>query len=88
MSDDIVLEVKGLRKVFHIGFFRKRVEAVKNKRDDAAVKDALAVLEKVAGGEENVMPPILAAVRNYATLGEICDAMRKVFGTQRELVSV
>jgi methylmalonyl-CoA mutase N-terminal domain/subunit len=59
---------------------RDRVEAVKKKRDDAAVKDALAVLDKAARGEENVMPPILAAVRDYATLGEISDCLRGVFG--------
>jgi len=59
---------------------RERVEAMKKKRDNASVKDALAVLEKVAKGEENVMPPILAAVRNYATLGEISDCLRGVFG--------
>ena len=44
------------------------------------MKAALATLEKAAKGEENVMPPILEAVRNYATLGEISDCLRGVFG--------
>jgi len=49
-------------------------------RDDAAVKAALANLETACAGTENLMVPILDAVRAYATLGEICGAMRDVFG--------
>ena len=49
-------------------------------RDDAAVKAALANLETACAGTENLMVPILDAVRAYATLGEICGAMRGVFG--------
>ena len=59
---------------------RERIEALKKRRDDASVEDALATLEKAARGEANVMPPILEAVRSYATLGEISDCLRKVFG--------
>ena len=50
-------------------------------RDNAAVQAALATLEKACQDEEeNLMPHILAAVKTYATLGEICGVMRKVFG--------
>ena len=50
-------------------------------RDNAAVQTALADLEKACQDEhENLMPHILAAVKTYATLGEICGVMRKVFG--------
>jgi methylmalonyl-CoA mutase N-terminal domain/subunit len=59
---------------------RERLDALKKKRDASLVGDALTVLEKAARGRENVMPPILEAVRNYATLGEISDCLRKVFG--------
>jgi methylmalonyl-CoA mutase N-terminal domain/subunit len=59
---------------------RERIEALKKRRDSASVEDALATLEKAARGEANVMPPILEAVRSYATLGEISDCLRKVFG--------
>ena len=59
---------------------RERIEELKKKRDNASVEDALSTLEKAARGDENVMPPILEAVRNYTTLGEISDCLRKVFG--------
>jgi methylmalonyl-CoA mutase N-terminal domain/subunit len=41
-------------------------------------------LQRAAEGAENTMPRILDAVRAYATLGEICDALRVVFGTYQE----
>ena len=54
---------------------------MKAKRDNAAVEAALADLEAACKDEnENLMPHILAAVKTYATLGEICGVMRKVFG--------
>jgi len=59
---------------------KERVEALRSRRDNAAVTDALATLEKAARGDENIMPPILEAVRIYTTLGEISDCLRKVFG--------
>jgi len=42
-------------------------------------------LRKAARGNENLMPFIYDAVKSYATLGEICDAMRDVFGTYEEV---
>jgi methylmalonyl-CoA mutase N-terminal domain/subunit len=42
------------------------------------------VLRKAAQGTENMMPHIYAAVKAYATLGEICDSLRDVFGTHEE----
>ena len=45
----------------------------------------LASLRKAACGSENLMPHILSAVKAYATLGEICDALREVFGTHEEV---
>lgn len=57
---------------------------VKGKRDNGRVALALTEIEKAAGGDGNLMEPILAAVREYATLGEICNVMRKVFGEYRD----
>lgn len=60
---------------------KKRLADMKANRDNVAVQNALADLEKAAKDEnENLMPHILNAVRTYATLGEICGVMRKVFG--------
>ena len=60
---------------------KAKVEAMKAKRDNAAVQAALADLKKACSDEnENLMPHILAAVKTYATLGEICGVMREVFG--------
>ncbi len=58
----------------------ERLENLKSERDNERVKDILRDLRKAAGGTDNLMPIILEAVRVYATLGEICDALRDVFG--------
>jgi methylmalonyl-CoA mutase N-terminal domain/subunit len=60
-----------------------RLKALKASRDTARVQAALATLEEAARGDANLMPPILDAVRAYATLGEICDVLRRVFGEYR-----
>jgi methylmalonyl-CoA mutase N-terminal domain/subunit len=65
---------------------KRSLGAMKAKRDDAAVKAALARLEEAAKGSDNVMPHILAAVKTYATLGEIADVFRGVFGKHTETV--
>jgi len=59
----------------------KKTQAVRANRDQAAVDTALAAL-KVGAADENVnlMPLILDAVKTYATLGEICNVLREVFG--------
>ncbi len=58
--------------------------ALKERRDQEAVDAALGELEQAAGGDDNLMPPILRAVECYATLGEISDRLRKVFGAYHE----
>jgi methylmalonyl-CoA mutase N-terminal domain/subunit len=63
-----------------------RLAAVKARRDPAAVREALGTLTAAAKGTENLLPPILQAVRAYATVGEICDALRAVFGVHQETV--
>ncbi len=59
---------------------------MKENRDQEAVERALVNLREVCEGTENAMPAILAAVRTYATLGEICDVMREVFGEYEQHV--
>lgn len=74
---------KGLLKIdASVGVAQcERLAAMKAKRDNAAVEAALADLKAACEDEnENLMPHILNAVRVYATLGEICGVMRKVFG--------
>ena len=61
-----------------------RLAALRARRDNARVAGALAELEQVARGTDNVMPAILDAARAYATVGEMCDALRNVFGEYRE----
>ncbi len=64
------------------------VQRVRAERDPAAWAAALARLEDCARGDENLMPPIIEAVKAYATVGEICDRLRGVWGEHRELITV
>ena len=59
---------------------RSRLQALRTRRDNDAVDKALAEVRRRAEGTDNLMPSILDAVRAYATLGEISDAMRAAFG--------
>ena len=62
----------------------QRLAGVRNERDGTAVDATLRRLEAVARGTDNTMPAILECVEAYATLGEISDALRNVFGEQTE----
>ena len=59
---------------------RKRLEILRKERDNAKVTNLLNTLKEKAKSEENLVPVILEAVKEYATLGEICDILREVFG--------
>ncbi len=63
---------------------KNRLEQVRTERDDAAVEKRLDALADAALGDENLMPYIIDAVKVYATTGEICDAMRAVFGEHKQ----
>jgi methylmalonyl-CoA mutase N-terminal domain/subunit len=65
-----------------------RLNALRAKRDTARAKSALAALQRLAATEENLLPAILAAVEAYATVGEISDALRRVFGEYQESVVI
>jgi methylmalonyl-CoA mutase N-terminal domain/subunit len=54
---------------------------LKAERDQAAVQAALARVRRCAEGSENLVPPVVEAARAYASLQEICDVLRSVFGT-------
>lgn len=58
----------------------EKIIVLKNKRDNTAVNISLKKIKDAAMGEQNLMPFILNAVENYATLGEISDTLRHIFG--------
>jgi len=61
-----------------------KLAKLRQRRDNKQVQQALTALEEGAAGTANLLPLIIAAVEAYATLGEISDAMRHVFGEQHE----
>ena len=63
-----------------------RLAKLKKERDNGEAKQTLSRLEKVARGKGNTMPAIIECVEAYATIGEICDVLRNVFGVQREFL--
>ncbi len=65
-----------------------RLNALRAKRDSARAKSALAELQRRAATTENLLPAILLAVEAYATVGEISDALRRVFGEYQESVVI
>jgi len=65
----------------------EKLSALRDRRDNAAVEAALAAVEAAAGTDANVMPPIVAAVEALASLGEIADSLRNVYGVYQETFS-
>jgi methylmalonyl-CoA mutase, N-terminal domain len=61
----------------------ERLEELKDSRDNGAVQKALANLQKAAEGTDNLLYPMKDALANLATLGEVSDTLRKVFGQYR-----
>jgi methylmalonyl-CoA mutase N-terminal domain/subunit len=62
----------------------ERLRALRSERSAAKVTETLGQVERAARDGANVVPPVIEAVKAYATLGEISDVLRKVFGTYRE----
>jgi methylmalonyl-CoA mutase N-terminal domain/subunit len=58
----------------------ERLNQVKRERKGKTVRDSLEYVREVAKGDGNLVPPVLEAIRAYATVGEICDVFREVFG--------
>jgi methylmalonyl-CoA mutase N-terminal domain/subunit len=70
---------------------RRQVESLRRdraERDGAAWEGAMRRLEDEARGQANLLPPIIEAVGSYATVGEISDRLRAVWGVHRELITV
>ncbi|MBM4447239.1 MAG: methylmalonyl-CoA mutase [Chloroflexi bacterium] len=66
---------------------KERLSQVKKNRDKDKVTKALKNLEEVARSQDNTMPAFIDCVEAYASIGEICDVLRKVFGTQKEYLA-
>ncbi len=66
----------------------EKLKKLRSERDDSKVKKSLAQLKQAAEGTDNLMPPILDAVRGYATLGEVCDVLREVFGEYQQVTTI
>jgi methylmalonyl-CoA mutase N-terminal domain/subunit len=83
------MEEEPLRDILRIKpeveqYQKEKLARVKKERNNTKVKETLADLKRAARGTENLVPPILEAVKAYATLGEISDTLREVFGEYRE----
>ncbi|MHB8917256.1 MAG: acyl-CoA mutase large subunit family protein [Desulfocucumaceae bacterium] len=63
-----------------------RLIKIRSERDNAKVEKLLGDLRIAAGGGENLMPYFIEAVKSYATLGEICNVLREVFGEYRQQI--
>ena len=66
---------------------KSRLQKVKSARDENKLNEAMSQLELAARDKDNVMPHIIAAVRSYATVGEITKIFKKVFGEFEEPIS-
>lgn len=64
----------------------QRLQALKQRRDNRVVHNKLTHLKQAAESSENIMPAILDAVKAYATLGEMCNVLREVFGEYKETI--
>ena len=65
---------------------KEKIRKLKSERNNEKVKETLATLKEKAKTDENLMPYILDAVKEYATLGEICNELRDVFGEYQQTV--
>jgi methylmalonyl-CoA mutase N-terminal domain/subunit len=58
----------------------EKLNRIRAERDSSAVSESLSILKRTAEGSDNLMPPIIEAVKRRASLGEICNVLREVFG--------
>ena len=61
-----------------------RLKKLRDERDNRRVKEVMSSVKEKAQGDANLMPALIEAVEAYATIGEICDTLRDVFGEFRE----
>ena len=62
----------------------EKTNRIKNDRDNNKIKECLEKLVGACSGDQNVMEPIIDAVKEYATLQEVCDVFREIFGEYRD----
>ncbi len=67
---------------------KQRLISLKAQRDNEKVNQAMNRLKEVASGEENAIPAIIDCVEAYATLGEVCNILRGIFGEQEEILVI
>ncbi len=67
---------------------KEALKTIRTRRDDGRHGRAIRALSEAAGGRENLLPYIMEAVRTDATVGEICDTLRGVFGEHKEIVTL
>lgn len=67
---------------------KSRLKQVKRERDSAKVKDALLMVQKAAKENQNLIPSLIEAVKAYASIGEICDTLKEVYGEQSQPMTV
>jgi methylmalonyl-CoA mutase N-terminal domain/subunit len=87
--NEFAAEEEPLRDILKIDpeverYQKEKLTKIKKERDSHKVKKTLAALKEMAGGTGNIVPLILDAVRAYATVGEISDTLRNIFGEYRE----
>src|SRR5690348_13745447 len=83
LSDEKPIEILRIDETV-AGRQDERLRRLRASRSNDEVERKLAALRKAGGGDENLMPHLIGAVKAYATLGEICDALREVFGVYTE----
>jgi methylmalonyl-CoA mutase N-terminal domain/subunit len=66
----------------------KRLKALKSERDNSSVRKALDSVKRAAEGDENLMPAFIDAVKAEATLGELCDVLREIFGEYEASITI
>jgi methylmalonyl-CoA mutase N-terminal domain/subunit len=59
---------------------KRRIKLLREERNNGSVQKSLSELEAAAEGTQNLVPFVMQAVKTYATIGEICGVLRKVFG--------
>lgn len=64
------------------------LQKLKRERDSRKVEEALSRLRRAVEKDENLMPSIIDAVKSYATLGEVCEVLRQVYGEYKELIII
>jgi len=83
------MEEEPLKNIYRVKseleqYQKEKLANVKKERDNIKVKEALSLLKIAAQGTDNLLVPILGAVRVYATLGEISDTLREIFGEYKQ----